>query len=261
MGSVNPVFLLPGAVAERAEKIAEGYVQSVTLGTGQFCTSPGIVLGERGAGLDRFLAATAAAASKVTPTAMLHAGIHTAYEAGVSRIMGLPGVEVAASSRAEGDAERCEAACKIFIADFEVWAHRPELQEEVFGPSSVVLRCASVEQMYTAARSLTGGLTATIHGTEGELGEHAELVRILERKVGRIVYNGFPTGLEPCAALHHGGPYPATTNSQYTSVGTAAIYRFVRPICYQGFPESALRAELQDANPRGVTRLVDGGIV
>jgi 2,5-dioxopentanoate dehydrogenase len=258
MGSVNPVFLLPGALAERGPAIAEGYIQSVTMGVGQFCTNPGIVLGVGDAALDAFLAATATACGRAAPATMLHAGIHGAFQQGVARLTAINGVESAAASATPANAERREAACQIFTADATLLAERPEFAEEVFGPTSVVFRCESIDQMYDAARRLDGNLTATIHGTEQELVEHAALVRILERKVGRIIFNGFPTGLEICPAMHHGGPYPATTHSHFTSIGQAAIYRFTRPVSYQNFPESALPAELKDANPRKLRRLVDG---
>ncbi len=258
MGSVNPVFLLPGAAAERGETIAEGYIQSVTMGVGQFCTNPGIVLGVADAGLERFLAATSTACGRAAPATMLHAGIHGAFQQGVARLAGIEGVTSAGASATPAAAERREAACQIFAADARLLAERPEFAEEVFGPASIVFRCESVDQMYDYARRLDGNLTATIHGTEQELVEHAGLVRILERKVGRIIFNGFPTGLEICPSMHHGGPYPATTHSHFTSIGQAAIYRFTRPVCYQNFPQAALPAELQDANPRGLRRVVDG---
>ena len=258
MGSVNPVFLLPGAVAERGQQIAEGYIQSVTLGVGQFCTNPGMVLGVANAGLDEFLAATAAAAERVAPATMLHAGIHSAFEKGVERLASAPGVDTVAASASVADSAKHQAAVRIFAADARLAAEREEFREEVFGPASVVFRCESVDQMYEIARNLDNHLTATIHGTEAELLEHAALVRILQRKVGRLIFNGFPTGIEVCPSMHHGGPYPATTHSHFTSIGQAAIYRFTRPVCYQGFPESALPPELKDANPRSLHRIVDG---
>jgi NADP-dependent aldehyde dehydrogenase len=144
-----------------------------------------------------------------------------------------------------------EAAAQTFIG------HR-ELGEEVFGPSTVVVRCGSREEMEAVARNLEGHLTATIHGTPTDLDEYGALVSILENKVGRLIFNGFPTGVEVCASMQHGGPYPATTDSRTTSVGTAAILRFARPIAYQNFPQAALPSELQDANPRKIWRLVDG---
>ena len=256
MGSSNPVFLLPGAIAERAASIAEGYIGSVTMGVGQFCTNPGIVLAQSGDALDAFLEATAAAAQNAPCATMLHAGIHGAFAAGIQRIAETPGVEqIAASS---GAAELNQAACTIFAADAKIIEEQGELLDEVFGPTSLVLRCESTDEMLAFARRLDGQLTATLHGTEQDLLDNAELVRVLERKVGRIVFNGFPTGIEVCAAMHHGGPYPATTHSGFTSIGPAAIYRFVKPVCYQNFPDAALPAELREANPRGIARLVDG---
>src|SRR6185369_2162497 len=136
----------------------------------------------------------------------------------------------------------------------------PELSEEVFGPSTVVIRCGSREEMHAVARGLEGQLTATIHGSVADLAEHASLVSILEDKAGRLIVNGFPTGVEVCASMQHGGPYPATTDSRSTSVGTAAIHRFARPVAYQNFPEASLPLELRDANPRGIWRRVDGAM-
>ncbi len=258
MGSVNPVFLLPSALAERGAAIAQGYVQSVALGVGQFCTNPGMVLGVRGESLDKFVDAASAAAAGVAPATMLHTGIHRSYEAGLQKLASIPGVSRAGGSSAAADAAKNEAAAAILTADAKLLGEREEFREEVFGPSSIVFRCDDVDEMYEIARGLDCHLTATIHGTAEELVEHAALVRILERKVGRIVFNGFPTGLEICPSMHHGGPYPATSHSGFTSVGQAAIYRFVRPVCYQGFPEAGLPPELQEGNPRGVRRLVDG---
>lgn len=253
MGSTNPVFLLPGGLDERAEAIAQGYIQSVTLGVGQFCTNPGIVLAQASAGLDRFMQATSAAVESTAPAPMLHAGIHSAYEAGVAHLADLSGVERVASAHSAAG----QAACTIFTADAKLIEEHPKLSEEVFGPASLVLRCGTPEEMVAFARRLDGQLTATLHGSEQDLLDNAELLRILVRKVGRIIFNGFPTGIEVCAAMHHGGPYPATTHSGFTSIGPAAIYRFTKPVCYQNFPDAALPPELQEANPRRILRLVD----
>lgn len=258
MGSVNPLFLLPGALAEHGAAIAEGYVQSVNMGAGQFCTCPSMVLASEGPALDGFLARTKELVAVVPPAPMLHRGIHRAYVEGVERISAVPGMALAAESpRGSGP---CEAQCRIFATAVEAFVRHEELSEEVFGPSSIVFRCDREEQMVDVARTLTGSLTATVHGTEQDFRDHADLLRILRRKVGRLIANGYPTGLEPCAALHHGGPYPATTHSGFTSVGTAAIYRFVRPLCYQNFPDSILPPQLREANPRGLHRLVDGDV-
>lgn len=258
MGSVNPVFILPGAAAARAGEIAEGFIRSLNTGVGQYCTSPGMVLATGGRAFDKFISAACKNASGVAPAVMLHAGIQKDYDSGVERLSSIPGIELAGAAPAPSGAGPKMAVCKIFTADAGLLRLRPELFEEIFGPCTVVFRCRSTAQMLEIARRMPGSLTATIHGTERELRTHSGLVRALQRKAGRIVFNGFPTGLEPCASLHHGGPYPATTHSFFTSVGTAAIYRYVRPVCFQGFPDAALPEELRESNPRGVRRLVDG---
>lgn len=258
MGSVNPVFILPGAAAARAEEIADGFVRSLNMGVGQYCTNPGMVLAVAGPAFERFLAAVCANASRVPPAAMLHAGIRSAYDHGTRRLASVQGVKLAASSDHAGGGGQKTAPCKVFTADAALLRRRPELFEEVFGPATVIYRCMNTAQMLDIARGMPGSLTATIHGLERELAAQAPLVRALRRKAGRIIFNGYPTGLEPCPSLHHGGPYPATTHSFFTSVGTAAIYRYVRPVCFQGFPDSELPEELREHNPRRVRRLVDG---
>lgn len=258
MGSINPVFLLPSSLDARADEIAQGFIQSVNLGVGQFCTNPGLVLAAASPGLDKFLQATAAAAKGAPPAPMLHAGIHTAYEAGVARLAETSGVSRLASSSGATDTQ---AKCTIFTTEANLLEEHPELADEVFGPASLVLRCESPGEMLAFARRLDGQLTAALHGSEQDLLDNAELVRVLERKVGRLIFNGFPTGIEVCAAMHHGGPYPATTHSGFTSIGPAAIHRFVKPVCYQNFPDAALPAELREANPRGITRLVDESLI
>ena len=151
-----------------------------------------------------------------------------------------------------------QAPCRIFTASLDVLENNEELRREVFGPCSIVTECATLEDMLRFARSLEGQLTATLHGTTEDLREYAPLVRVLERKVGRLIFNGFPTGIEPCPSMHHGGPYPAATHSFFTSIGTGSIYRFVRPVCFQGFPDEALPEPLQNGNPGQALRLVDG---
>jgi NADP-dependent aldehyde dehydrogenase len=151
-----------------------------------------------------------------------------------------------------------EARPSVFFTGPDAFVRHRALNEELFGPSTVVVRCNSREELLAMARNLEGHLTATIHGTPKDLSDYADLISILEEKVGRLIFNGFPTGVEVCASMQHGGPYPATTDSKTTSVGTAAILRFARPVAYQNFPDSALPPELQDANPQGVWRFVDG---
>ncbi|MDX2030766.1 MAG: aldehyde dehydrogenase (NADP(+)) [Blastocatellia bacterium] len=257
MGSVNPVFLLPGALQERAETLAEGLKNSVTLGVGQFCTCPGLAVGVQGERFTQFSERLKELIAQASPGPMLYAGILQAYDAGVKSLSAIEGVQTFQAS-ATGDLNRIEARPSMFVATGITFFEHPRLQEEVFGPSTVVVGCDSRAEMERVARSLEGHLTVTIHGTDADLAEYASLVEILERKAGRLVFNGFPTGVEVCPSMQHGGPYPATTDSRTTSVGTAAISRFARPVAYQNFPQAALPAELRNDNPRGIWRLVDG---
>jgi alpha-ketoglutaric semialdehyde dehydrogenase len=254
MGSVNPLFVLPGALSERADALAEGAKNSVTLGVGQFCTCPGVTVGIDDQHFARFVARMEELIGNAQPGTMLYPRIFQSYEGRVDQLSAIEGVRAVRSSSAKPS----EARPSMFETDAQTFVRHRELREEVFGPSTVVVRCDSREQMEAVARSLEGQLTATIHGTAEDLAEHASLVSILTDKAGRLIFNGFPTGVEVCASMQHGGPYPATTDSRTTSVGTAAIFRFARPVAYQNFPQSALPLELQDANPRKIWRLVDG---
>lgn len=258
MGSVNPVFVLPGALKERAPKIAEAYITSVNMGVGQFCTNPALVLGLKGAELGEFMASIAALAAKVAPASMLHRGIWEAFEAGTTAWGGISGLRLAGASETAPNPDATQAACRIYTTTLEVLEKHEELKHEVFGPCSIITECVSLDDMLRFARGLEGQLTASIHGTEQDLRDFAPLIRVLERKVGRIIFNGFATGIEVCPSMHHGGPYPATTHSFFTSIGTASIYRFVRPVCYQNLPDFALPELLQNKNPRGSWRLIDG---
>ena len=258
MGSVNPVFVLPQALAQRSAKMAEGYIQSVNMGVGQFCTNPAVVVGLAGDGLNSFVESAAAEAAKVSPASMLHRGICEAYEAGTAVWHTIDGLKLAGESSTAADHAATQAACRIFTTTVDVMENNEELRREVFGPCSIITECADKEEMLRFARGLEGQLTAAIHGTEEDLAEFAPLVRVLERKVGRIIFNGFGTGIEPCPSMHHGGPYPAASHSFFTSIGTSAIYRFVRPVCYQSFPDAALPEALKNEGPTGAFRLIDG---
>jgi|JI6StandDraft_1071083.scaffolds.fasta_scaffold09978_4 alpha-ketoglutaric semialdehyde dehydrogenase len=257
MGSINPVFLLPGALKERAAKIGEAYIGSVTMGVGQFCTNPAVVLGLQGADLSTFVQSAADNAAKVAPQTMLHRGICEAYEAGTAVWSTISGIKLAGQSATEPNNEATQAACRIFTTSLDVLESNEELHREVFGPCSIVAECPTLEDMLRFARRLDGQLTAAVHGTPDDLREYAPLIRVLERKAGRIIFNGFGTGIEPCPSMHHGGPYPAASHSFFTSIGTDSILRFVRPVCYQGFPDDCLPAPLQNANPGTAMRLVD----
>ena len=257
MGSVNPVFVLPGALGERAEAIADGLAQSVTLGVGQFCTCPGVAVGIGGPTFDRFLSRMEVLITNARPGTMLYPRILHSYETRWRQLSAIDGVRTV---RGEGgaDEEGAQARPTLFATDAQTFLAHPQLRQEVFGPSTVMVRCESREQLDEVASAIDGQLTATIHGTDADLAEHASLVSVLERKAGRLIVNGFPTGVEVCASMQHGGPYPATTDARSTSVGTAAIGRFARPVAYQNWPASALPLELWDANPRQIWRTVDG---
>jgi NADP-dependent aldehyde dehydrogenase len=258
MGSSNPIFILPEALALRGEAIAKGLAASVTLGAGQFCTNPGLaVVGATAAG-DVFLEAVAGVLASAPACTMVHAGIKAAYDAGLQARAQLAGVVLRARSASAGPRAATAAQPALLLTDAVTWRSQPRLAEELYGPGSLAVRCRSKEEMQAVAEALEGHLTATVHGTDADLAEHADLLRTLRRKVGRLIVNGFPTGVEVSAAMHHGGPYPATTDARSTSVGTAAIQRFARPVCFQDVPEAFLPEELQGTNPRRIWRLVDG---
>ena len=254
MGSVNPVFVLPGALSERGAEFAEGLKQSVTLGTGQFCTNPGLVVGQRGEAFEQFINRADELFASAPPGTMLNAGILRSYTEGVERLRRFTSGGAGAGA---ADESRTQAAAYVFSTDANTFLDHHELGEEVFGPATLVVACEGLEELRRVAEHLEGALTATIHGTPKDLREYAWLVKVLEQKAGRLVFNGFPTGVEVSAAMQHGGPYPATTDARTTSVGTAAIKRFARPVCYQNFPQEALPVELRDENPRRLWRLVD----
>jgi 2,5-dioxopentanoate dehydrogenase len=260
MGSINPVILLPGAAAQRAEPVASAFVNSVTLGVGQFCTNPGLLLALDTPALDTFVGAVKRAAEGVAPATMLHGGIARAFSGGVSRNADTPGVQVVAASQTKADPDKTEGAVTIFATDAQTLEDFPHLTEEVFGPTSTIVRCRTRAELEGVIRGLSGHLTASVHGTPEDLDEYRDLIALLETKVGRIIFNGFGTGIEVCAAMHHGGPYPSTTDAHFTSIGPAGIFRFARPVCYQDFPDAALPEALRDANPLRIWRVVDGQI-
>jgi NADP-dependent aldehyde dehydrogenase len=189
---------------------------------------------------------------------MLTADLCSAYRRGAERLSHVPGVQTGAAVAAEPGPGKAAAGAVVFVTEAASFLSQPLLMEEVFGPSTVVVQCTARDQMLAAAQKLEGQLTVTLHGTPGDLEANRDLVKILESKAGRLVFNGFPTGVEVCHAMVHGGPYPATADGRSSSVGTLAIHRFARPVCYQNFPEAALPDELKESNPLGLTRLIDG---
>jgi len=258
MGSVNPVFVLPGALAENGEAIARDFVASLTTGVGQFCTNPGLVFGLDSPEWRHFRDMAASHVRSWAPQTMLHAGIHRAYQYGIEERRGRDALALVAESDGEPRPERSEAAGFLFETDAAGLAENPSLYEELFGPVSTLVKCGAPGDLERFAEQLDGSLTASVHGTPDDLKKYSGLLSVLERKAGRLIFNGYPVGLEVCHAMHHGGPYPATCHSHFTSIGTRCIQRFVRPVCYQSWPQEALPAELRDDNPRGIWRLVDG---
>jgi NAD-dependent aldehyde dehydrogenases len=257
MSSINPVFLLPDALAQRTEAIAQGLADSATLGTGQFCTKPGIVISIEGAEFERFAQAAKAAFEAKAATTMLNSGIHRAYEHGITQW----DEEVKVSKLASGQAPAagtCAGQPMLFATKAEDFLATPVLMEEVFGPTTLLIACKDVEEMVAVAEHLSGQLTATLHLADGDVEIARRLLPVLERKAGRILANGFPTGVEVSYAMVHGGPFPATSDSRVTSVGAMAIERWLRPVCYQDLPSALLPEALQSGNPLHLSRLVDG---
>ncbi len=255
MGSTNPVFILPEALASRGEEIAKAFAGSVTLGVGQFCTNPGLAFLPKSDQTQVFRKNLAAAITPIEAGNMLTGGIRDAFTSGTERLTRKE-VETLASG-VKGQGVNAVTA-KVFHTSYEQFSADRSLEKEIFGPSSILVEVNEKQHMIDAALQMEGHLTATIHGTPKDLEEYADLIPLLERKVGRIIINGFPTGVEVCDSMVHGGPYPATTAPQTTSVGTNAIKRFGRPVCYQSFPNRLLPAALKDDNPLGIWRLVDG---
>ncbi len=256
MGSVNPVFFLPSAL-ENAASTSDGFYRSVTLGVGQFCTCPGLAFATAGKHADNLIGSLAKEFEAGMPGTMLNASIAKGYTEAFDKASRIKGVQVEVSER-ERDAIRTEGRPGMLVTDGNTWLKNVELREEMFGPSTVFVRCSSEAETLACAKALEGTLTATVHGTPEELAREGELLSILRRKAGRLIFNGYPTGVEVGYAMQHGGPYPASTDPRFTSVGAAAIYRFARPICYQNFPDETLPAELRNANPRQIWRMVDG---
>ena len=257
MGSVNPVFLLPGALRTKSDAIAESLFKSATAGVGQFCTCPGIVFAVDGEETNRLRDTLAAAFQSAPAGTMLNANVSKGYHEKGEEFANIAGVETV---RSQANAKRGSVSAEplLFTTDFQTWVSNKSLHEEIFGPATILVKVKSEGELSAAARALEGSLTATIHGTSDDMETSRELADLLSRLAGRVIMNGFPTGVEVGTAMNHGGPYPASTDGRTTSVGTAAILRFVRPVCYQNFPAELLPVELLNANPRGIWRLVNG---
>lgn len=258
MSAVNPVVLLEGALQTRAEQIAKELHASITLGAGQFCTNPGLILMIDNEASEKFLPLLAAQVTAGIPASMLNKNICNTYNESISLRQKAAGVNVLAKASKEAVAERYEAQPAVYTVTANRFLSQKQLTEEIFGPSSLVVLCKNEKELHAVLQSLDGQLTATVHATAADEQSIHPVIDIITQKAGRIIYGGYPTGVEVCHAMQHGGPFPATTDGRTTSVGTAAIYRFVRPVAYQDFPDHLLPAALQNDNPLKIARLVDG---
>jgi len=259
MSAINPVLLFPAVLDQKAEALGAAYAASLSMGVGQFCTNPGLVLALDCPALDRFVAAAAEAVSATSPATMLTPGIHAAYEEGVERLLGNAGATLVARGAAASGCYQGQAA--LFLASADDFLADEAMSQEVFGASSVLVRCADEAAMTRVIAALEGQLTATVHFAGADEAMVGRLLPQLEGKVGRLIANGWPTGVEVSHAMVHGGPFPATSDGRSTSVGTLAIDRFLRPVCYQDFPASLLPAPLKPGAQDGVPHRFDGRLV
>jgi len=256
MGSINPVFILPGALAERSAAIVDGLHASATAGVGQFCTNPGLIVLQRSAASEEFLKTLTAKLSATLEGAMLTPDIRKSFGSNTAARAKVPGVKVIVEAKAT---TACGAAPVWFETEAGTFLKNRGLSEEIFGPSSLVISCRDGAEMREVARQLEGSLTATLHAGASEAAGQGDLLALLSAKAGRVILNSYPTGLEVSPAIVHGGPYPSTSDGgRSTSVGTRALNRWARLVCYQNFTDSLLPPELQNANPLGLLRLVNG---
>ncbi|WP_372755774.1 aldehyde dehydrogenase (NADP(+)) [Mariniflexile sp.] len=255
MGSVNPVVLLPKSLNNRAEAIAKTYAGSITLGAGQFCTNPGLILGVKSQGLTHFINVLAQEIIKVEPSCMLHPNIAAAYERNKKKALSQKGLEVLASYENEVNINYGRQA--VTTVDGSTFLNNPTLHHEVFGPFSLVVQCENESQLEIIISKLEGQLTGTIISDNNEVSDYINIVNALQNRVGRIIFNGVPTGVEVCASMQHGGPYPASTDSRFTAVGVDSIKRWVRPFSYQDWPNNLLPDALKNENPLGLLRKVN----
>ncbi|MBT8303447.1 MAG: aldehyde dehydrogenase (NADP(+)) [Bacteroidia bacterium] len=255
MGSVNPVVILPRSLKNRGADLAATYAKSITLGTGQFCTNPGLILGIKSEELTNFIQDLSEEIIKIDPSCMLHPNIIGAYENKKERAMSQLGLEVVADY--ESDVQTNFARQAITTVKGKTFLENATLHQEVFGPFSMVVQCDDAEQLESVISELEGQLTGTVIADENEAVNYSGVIEALKNRVGRVIFNGVPTGVEVCPSMLHGGPYPASTDSRFTAVGIHSIKRWVRPISYQDWPNDLLPDELKNENPLAITRLVN----
>lgn len=256
MGSVNPIFILPEKMKRGGDALAGQLAGSVNLGVGQFCTNPGILVALDDEAIPPFMNAMKQAFKDIEPACMLNQGIYKNFESKKQNLLNQDGVQTEYAFDGNGSAPNGKPA--VASVEASAFLKNEQLQEEVFGPFTLLVKCKDGEEMLRVADHFKGQLTGTIMGKSGELNDFVDLLKVLQEKVGRVIFNGVPTGVEVCHSMQHGGPFPATTDSRFTSVGTAAIKRFVRPVAYQDCPDALLPDELKESNPLGIRRVVDG---
>lgn len=255
MGSVNPVFILPQKLEAETRRIAEMYAASITQSAGQFCTNPGVLVAIEGDELEQFIDLLATHIESTKPAKMLHKGIAKSFHSKRKEALAQSGVSVAAETRTAADED--ESIPTLAITTGAEFLKNPLLHKEVFGPYSILVKCENHDQLLAVAKNMEGQLTTSLLATIDEVKQQQQLVSVLQNICGRFVLNGVPTGVEVALAMHHGGPYPATTDSRFTAVGADGIRRFARPVCFQSWPDELLPQELQNANPLQLWRTVN----
>lgn len=255
MGSINPVVILPEALQQRGTDLAKTYAGSITLGTGQFCTNPGLILGMKSHALSQFISSLSDEILEKEPSCMLHPNIYNAYQKNKEHTIAQSQTEVMANY--SGDVKTNHASQAILTVDGDAFLNNKTLHQEVFGPFSVVVQCKDAKQLETVISHLEGQLTGTLIAGSNEASKYPEIIAALQNRVGRLIFNGVPTGVEVCPSMVHGGPYPSSTDSRFTAVGIHSIKRWVRPFSYQDWPNNLLPEELKNENPLGISRLVN----
>ena len=256
MGSINPVVILPKALENRNNEIAKTYAGSITLGTGQFCTNPGLLLGVKNDSLSSFINHLSQEIMDINPSCMLHPNIKKGYNANKEKVISQDNVSITANY--ESDVANNHAQQAVVSVEGKTFLENSTLHLEVFGPFSMVVQCENIEELEQVIASLEGQLTGTIISDDNEISDYSNIISALQNRVGRIIFNGVPTGVEVCESMVHGGPYPASTDSRFSAVGISSIKRWVRPFSYQSWPNNLLPQELQNENPLAIFRTIDG---